>query len=312
MWAYDNRGTESHWIAIPVKQLRRLAGRFRRACSDPNSDARYLRNDAHVLYNLLVAPVEQIISSGRTLVVEADDVLNDIPFEALLDSHERYLAERVPVVSSFGLYYADALRSDTMFSKESAALIMAVSAPQTEEGQFLSPLPDAQGEASTVAAMFQSPKLLLGNESSLREVVKSLPGVSVFHFAGHAAASTSGVGLVLSDRLLSATSVRSDMVSNLRLAVLSACETELGTSDSPADPDSLVRFFLRAGVPHVVASRWRVDSAATGFFMQAFYAALLRGRSVSGSIQTAEAALREQAGLNHPYFWSAFRAFGRS
>jgi CHAT domain-containing protein len=312
VWAYDSRGMASHWIAIPLKELRRRAVGFRNLCSDPGSDTNYLRAQARAFYDLFIAPVEQTISSERTLVVEADDVLNDIPFEVLLDKQDHYLVERAPIVSSLGLYYLDALRPDTTLSNESAALIAAVPAPAVVEGDNLPPLPDAEGEARTVASMFQSPELLIGNESTSREMLSRLSDVSIFHFGGHAAASTSRAGLLLSDGLIDDSWVRSARLSKLQLAVLSACETERGTGDSPADPDSLVRSFMRQGVPHIVASRWRVDSAATRIFMQAFYGALLKGRSVSRSIQEAEVSLKGHPGLAHPYFWSAFRAFGRS
>jgi CHAT domain-containing protein len=179
------------------------------------------------------------------------------------------------------------------------------------EGEFLAPLPDAEGEARTVADMFRAPTLLLGNEATKRELLAHLPGMRVLHFAGHATASTSRAGLLLADELLGGASIRSSVVSNLQLAVLSACETERGAGGSTVDPDSLVRSILRAGVPHVVASRWRVDSAATRLFMQVFYTSLISGRSVSCSLQEAEISLRQHPGFEHPYFWSAFRAFGR-
>jgi CHAT domain-containing protein len=312
MWVYDSRGVSSHWIAFPVKQLRQLALRFRNLCSDPNSDLDYLQRDAHKLYDLLIAPIEQIISTERTLVVEADDALSNLPFEALLDSHGHYLAERVPIVSSLGLYYTDTLRPEALLSKESPALIVAVSAPGILEGDSLPPLPDADDEARMVAARFDFPVLLQGKDATADAWQAHLSGASIFHFAGHAVASTNRAGLLLSDRLLSASSMRSAALSGLQLAVLSACETERGTGDSHLDPDSLVRAFLRGGVPHVIASRWSVDSAATRFFMQTFYGTLLSGTTVSGSLQAAELALKARPGMNHPYYWSAFHALGRS
>jgi CHAT domain-containing protein/tetratricopeptide (TPR) repeat protein len=312
VWAYDSRGMTSHWIAIPLKELRRRAVGFRILCSDPNSNTNYLHSQARALYDLFISPAEQTISPGRTLVVETDDVLDDIPFEFLVDKENHFLVERVPLVSSLGLYYDDALRPDMKLSNESAALVSAVASSDIIEGENLPPLPDTESEARTVAAMFRSPALLIGNDSSSRDMRAQLGDVSIFHFAGHAVASANHAGLLLSDGLLDDSWVRLSQFSKLQLAVLSACETEHGTGDSASDPNSLVRSFMRAGVPHVVASRWRVDSVASRMFMQAFYEALLQGKSVSSSIQAAQVGLKEHPGFEHPYFWAAFRAFGRS
>jgi CHAT domain-containing protein/tetratricopeptide (TPR) repeat protein len=312
IWAYDSRGISSQWVAIPIKQLRRLASRFRSLCSDPSSDIRYLHDDARALYDLLVAPVEPAISLARALVIEADDALSGVPFEALLDRSGHYVVERVPVVSSFGLYYTEALRQDGILSTDSLALIEAVPAPVRAAGEIVSPLPDVEAEAKTIAAMFQLPALLIGGEATSRETLVRLPAASIFHFAGHAAASTKSAGLLVSDGLIGDREVRSLQLSKLQLVVLSACETERGTGESPIDPDSLVRSFMRSRVPHVVASRWQVDSAAARMFMTSFYAELLSGETVSRSIQVSELTLKSRPGMDHPYYWSAFHGFGRS
>jgi len=92
---------------------------------------------------------------------------------------------------------------------------------------------------------------------------------------------------------------------------LSACESERGTEGGYTDVDSFARIFGLAGVPHVVASRWNVDSATTMTLMQDFYAALSDGATVPESLRRAEGTTRSHMGSIHPYYWSAFRAFGR-
>lgn len=98
----------------------------------------------------------------------------------------------------------------------------------------------------------------------------------------------------------------------MQLAAFSACDTQDGSDGGLFDTDSLAGVFLRAGVPHVIASRWRVDSAATRQFMNLFYQALLGGDSVGESIHKAQIGLRSTPGMAHPYYWSAFTAFGAS
>jgi CHAT domain-containing protein len=92
--------------------------------------------------------------------------------------------------------------------------------------------------------------------------------------------------------------------------VLSSCATAVA-SHGLDDPESLVRVFLGAGVPHVVASDWQVDSRATEDLMQAFYERLIRGDSVSAALASAERAIRSRQETSQPYYWAAFAQFGR-
>jgi CHAT domain-containing protein len=99
-------------------------------------------------------------------------------------------------------------------------------------------------------------------------------------------------------------------LSNLKLAVFSACGTAKPSEAS--ESDSLVSEFLQAGAHNVVASRWNVDSMATVDFVEVFYGAVLSGSSVADALQTAANALRKTPERSHPYYWAAFSAFGRA
>ncbi len=85
-------------------------------------------------------------------------------------------------------------------------------------------------------------------------------------------------------RLMDATVVRQLHLRGLQLAVLSACSTASGSGGSSGF-DSVTDALLRAGVPHVVASRWAVDSAETQRFVEDFYRNALSGQTVSDAIR---------------------------
>jgi CHAT domain-containing protein/tetratricopeptide (TPR) repeat protein len=317
LWTYDDRGISARWVAIPLPQLQELALRFQRLCSDPSSDLINLRTTARSLYDMLIAPVKDRLTPGRALVFEPDDVLANIPPEALLDSSGHYLIERFSTVISPGLYQAMHLRPAAEITGASPALIVSV--PRVENPDF-PPLEDAENEARSVAGTFSAASWLQGESATLSAIRQEIRDTGVFHFAGHAISSSSRNGLVLGEidprtkypRLIDAASFRKQEVNDLQLAVLSACQTGTGDAISGGGAEDLARGFLDAGVPHVIASRWNVDSTQTAELMKEFYARLIAGSTVGDAWHTAQLAMVSHPASSHPYYWAAFALHGTS
>jgi CHAT domain-containing protein/tetratricopeptide (TPR) repeat protein len=318
IWVCDDRGVHTEWIAKPTDELQELAARFYDLASDRKSDLNALRRDGRSLYTALILPIEQRLAPGRTLVIEADGWLARVPFEALVDADDHYLIERWPVVHSLGQDFEAQLRSDGDRDQPIAAgmpaLVVASTASSQEEG--LPPLSGVAEEADAVASGFHSPRVLKGNEATLRAVKEDLPSAAVFHFAGHSLFTPDHSGLLLENvspqtetpSLLDAAAVRKLNVGNMQLAVLSACSTESGAGSSGGF-NSITEALLRAGVPHVIASRWEV--VETRAFIDDFYRSALSGQLVSEAIRRASRNLLADNRTAHPYYWSAFAAYGR-
>jgi CHAT domain-containing protein/cytochrome c-type biogenesis protein CcmH/NrfG len=316
IWVYDDRGINAHWIPKPTDGLQELGERFYDLSSDPRSELSALRRDARSLYAALIAPVEQHLAPGRTLVIEAEGWMARVPFEALLDSNDRYLIERAPVVHSLGQDSQARLRSDTGISSDLPALVVGSAASSSADG--LIPLPDVAAEADAVASGFHSAHVLKGGEATLSAVRNELPGAAVFHFSGHSLATPEKTGLMLEDggrqanapRLMDAAAVRQLHLQTLQLAVLSACSTASGSGGSSGF-NSVTDALLRAGVPHVVASRWTVDSVETRGFVEDFYHNALSGQPVSEALRQTVRKMLANPRTAHPHYWSAFSAYGR-
>ena len=322
IWVFDNRGIHSGWVTLPTRDLESLARRFSEECADPAADRGTLQRDARQLYQWLIAPVAPHLETERTLVVEPDGEIAYIPMEALVDPAGQFLGTRYAIIASPGIGYARRLREAAAFSRLQRALVVTTPTLTGELAAILPPLPDASREARAVAARFGGARVLSGSEATMEVVRRELPRAEVFHFAGHAIASTKRAGLLLAPSVgqdaagesgaavLNADRLQPALIRQCQLAVLSACSTGTGEKGL-VDPESLVRAFLRAGVPHVVASRWNVDSATTANFMDAFYPALLSGSSVARALQSASAEIRRHPETSHPYYWAAFGGFGR-
>jgi CHAT domain-containing protein len=207
------------------------------------------------------------------------------------------------------------LRAARAITQETLALIVSVPAVPAEH---LATLVDADDEAQAVAGKFVSAHWVQGGNATLAAIHREIRGRSVFHFAGHAITSPQRSGLVLADidpdtrlsRLISAGTFAAKETSALQLAVLSACHTEGETQVGASGTESLAESLLYAGVPHVVASRWNVDSRETAEFMKEFYARLLAGSDVADAMHAAELVLASQATSAHPYYWAAFELRG--
>jgi CHAT domain-containing protein len=178
-------------------------------------------------------------------------------------------------------------------------------------------LPNVSEGADKIAGDFHSPRVLIGADATLTAVTKALPSAAVFHFAGHAITSANHSGLILNGKpsssgtsvLLDANVVRQLHLPETQLALLAACGTDSGDAGSRG-VDSVAEAFQTAGVPHVVASRWEVDSVFANTFAETFYGFLLHGQPVSSAVRMTAQKMLLRPGTPHPYYWAAFAAYG--
>src|SRR5207302_697158 len=128
------------------------------------------------------------------------------------------------------------------------------------------------------------------NFDASRETATSLALSSyrTVHFATHAVVNyehpeLSGIVLSLVDRKGQPQDgyLRLHDIYNLNLpadlVVLSACNTGLGREVRGEGLVGMVRGFMYAGAPRVVASLWKVDDEATAELMKRFYQRMLQG-----------------------------------
>ena len=296
IWVFDERGIFNAFVQRDPKEIELLARRFVEVCADPDSDITVVRRYGQGLYQLLIAPIELRLKSDRGLIVEADGALTLVPFEALVDPAAHYIGERYTVVSSLGLYYALTLRSMRGISRSDSALVAVVPAPKG-----FTPLPGLKEEADAVAKHFLAPRVLINDQASLEAVLNALSDASVFYFAGHALATPERTGLLMADidaktggpRVLTASMLVPEQLRHLQVAVLAACDTAQGEAETYTDVESLARALIRAGVPSVVASRWKISSGASERLALPFVFPQKPSNTSA-----------------HPYYWASLNQFG--
>ena len=93
----------------------------------------------------------------------------------------------------------------------------------------------------------------------------------------------------------------------VELAVLSACDTELGPLVRGEGVQSFSRAFLAAGARSTVTTLWRVADAPTASLMEIFYHHLQRGEPRDEALRLAKLRLLASGStLSHPHYWAAF------
>jgi CHAT domain-containing protein/tetratricopeptide (TPR) repeat protein len=302
---YDGN-VHSHALQLP-SDVDSLALRFLRRCTRPSTDVDSFDAESRRLYDLLVAPLEADTQGATALRFETDGISDQIPFDLLQGTDGHYLADRFEVTFSPGLAYGFHSTREALSPASSALIVVAAGAQEPE----LAMLPEATDEGNEVASYFHEARVISGHELTRTEVLRSLRNAQVFHFVGHAVAGINRVGLVLgSDAVLNSRDLVMLRPRKLRLAILSACDTANGAEGTFADVNSIARTLAVAGVPQVVASRWKIDSAVTHQLMRAFYSNLMSGRTPAESLHLATLAVRSLPAYQHPYYWGSFAVFG--
>jgi CHAT domain-containing protein/tetratricopeptide (TPR) repeat protein len=316
VWVHDARGTQYRRISVAQDQLEELVRRFSASCADVHSDPAQLRADGRRLYGLLIRPLVPLLTSKR-LSIEADGILEGVPFEALITDEGRFLGDEFDIANSPGMAYLPFTRS-TLTRVDIRNSLVVANPYAVGHNSSLEQLPSANDEATEVARMLPNSHLLLGSSVTSRALLEGLRNADVFHFSGHAVATKEGAALILGSmekedgyELLDALQLGGEELKRTRLVVLSACSTAGSEGRTLSETSSLERMFLTQGVPQVIATRWSVDSSASQELVVTFYNHLLLGIPVTEALRQARQQIRARDGYAHPYYWAGFSVFGK-
>jgi CHAT domain-containing protein len=191
----------------------------------------------------------------------------------------------------------------------SADRIFAVYEPQPVSAN---PLPNSNQEVFAACDHFQQDrcKILTGEAATEAAVRDQLPNHAVLHFSCHGLAGFNKPldgGLLMShDNMLTLRKILSLRIENVRLAVLSACETGVPGIDLPDEVIGLPTGLLQAGVAGVVGSLWAVNDFSTALLMMRFYEAWREeGQAPPDALHTAQTWLRESTNTEFQAYFQA-------
>ena len=291
------------------------------------------RTTASALYQMVIAPAGIDLARTRQLVIVADSVLWELPFQALTAPGGKFLLD------SCAISYAPSLTAlktmmevkRTRRSNPAGTQLLAMGDPVLErslEGrvkslyrdEILEELPGARAEVQSLGRIYggQS-RVYVGPEAREGRFKAEAARARVLHLATHAVlnnASPLYSYLLLAgeqsgseDGLLEARELLT-MNLNAELVVLSACETARGRIGAGEGVIGMSWALLVSGVPTTVLSQWKVASESTSAFMTAFHQNRKKDMSDAEALRAAAISLRKNPAYQHPFYWAPFTLIG--
>lgn len=260
------------------------------------------------LYQNLLSPLERLLT-GQRLIVIPHGAIHYVPFHALLN-------RRGYLVDQFEVSYAPSatvLKLCRRESKRNGSAFKGSSSRRKEMvalGLAGADTPSITEEIDTIESLFPDSVKLTGNEATRANLLKAAPGARFLHLASHGYFRRDNPMfsfLKLADSRLNFYSLL-DLKLNAELVTLSACHTGVNKVFPGDELHGLMRGFLHAGAPSLVASLWATSDASTARLMKEMYGQIRAGASKRAALRTAQLAVKNEYG--HPYYWAPFILMG--
>ena len=301
----------------------------------------------HRLWDWIMAPLINHLQQNNLskAVLIPTGYLGYLPLHAAWAPDETKITGRRYALDTIQLTYAPnaiSLNAARIVANQtSATTLLAVNEPQpVSAGGF----PGASGEAAKAISKFLGKdnwKILQYENATRAAALENLPQYNVVHFSCHGSANldkplNSGLSMA-HDEILSLRDLLGLKLQNLRLAILSACETGIPGTKLPDEVISLPTGLLQAGAAGIVSSLWSVADLSTMLLLSRFYD-LWRTENLDPreALRQAQIWLRDSNGSDlapylksthhdlaqkleqdhhqlpfaHPFYWAAFTYVG--
>ena len=311
-------GRKIRVLTLPLRQaeLARNASELRRQLG--SHDLGYAKM-ARMLYQRLLAPVQQDLGGASAVVVVPDGPLWNVPFAALQPRAGHFWIEDAAVSCVPSLAVLRETRRIERARRASPAPreLLALGDPRTRAPS----LPEAGRQVREIGSLYGATgsEILVGERASEHRFKEDAHNFRVLHLAAHAVlddvnpmyshvllAPGGGDDGLLEARTLMDLDLRAEML------VLSGCETARGDAPAGEGITGMLWAAFVAGSPTTVASLWRVESSSTSELMIEFHRRWLASRGKGLPFAKAEAlraAARKLIASGrwaHPFYWAGF------
>lgn len=277
-----------------------------------------------LLYERIFAPLKPLIAGSQLIIIPHGE-LHYIPFHALkagdeylIETHEVSYAPSASVLKLCRArrFAARDARRESAISHERSSTSAPSSAEAAGDGLLValglaeSGTPSIEEEIHQLARLFPNAVTLTGDAATRENLFKAAPRARFLHLASHGFFRRDNPMfsfLKLADSQLNFYSLL-DLQLNAEMVTLSACHTGVNKVFPGDELHGLMRGFLHAGAPSVVASLWAVSDQSTAELMRELYTGIRDGASKRAALRSAQLAIKEAYG--HPYYWAPFVLMG--
>jgi CHAT domain-containing protein/tetratricopeptide (TPR) repeat protein len=170
--------------------------------------------------------------------------------------------------------------------------------------------PEVAGEIRAIGSLFPNAVKLTGNHATHDNLLRAAPSARYLHLASHGYFRRDNPMfsfLKLADSNLNFYSLL-DLKLNAEMVTLSACHTGVNKVFPGDELHGLMRGFMHAGAPSLIASLWATSDESTAKLMKRMYTEISAGASKRAALRTAQLAVKDEYG--HPYYWAPFILMG--
>jgi CHAT domain-containing protein len=318
LWAVTPEQTAVY--SLPSKaEIARLVDHYQDTLLGPFDPLQDRNGAGFALYDMLIAPAQELLPHDDTVVVLCDGALSKLNFATLPvpGGHPHYWIEDANVVSAPSLLMLAAAKP----SRSSQGRLLLVG-DAVSPGPDYPALPNAATEMRQIRRHFaeQDETVLTGSHARSAEYFRSAPErFSYIDFVAHGVASRTDPldsAIILSRtggaedsfKLYARDIIRHPL--DARLVTISSC---YGNGTRAYAGEGLVGLswaFLRAGAHNVIGALWEVSDDSTPQLMDLLYQGLADGMTPSAALRRAQLALlHAHDGFSRPFYWGPFQLY---
>ncbi len=244
------------------------------------------------LYDKLIAPIAHLLQGKRCLYIIPHGPLHYIPFHALIapdgDTLLREDGPEIVYAPSATILFRERQRPHSPAS--GSCLAVGYNGDEGLELHF------AEEEAAYIARMAQG-VALVGPSPKKAALYAQAPNYRALHFSCHGEfdpdVPLQSLLHIGPGETLTGQEIMDNLRLNCNLVTLSACESGLSKVQRGDELYGLIRAFMYAGTPAIIATLWQVDERSTLIFAEKFYALLQQGLPYAAALKAAQLYLRQ-------------------
>jgi CHAT domain-containing protein len=307
VWVVTRGEITLAFLPLTATELEERLARLGRSLQGSHDRA---TQELRTLGQSLLGPVLPFLPAMKRLIIVPDKLLARVPFSALIvPGKEHFLIETHQVViSPSSALYAQNSGEAKSFKQPTRALAVAVS----HFGGILPGLRSAEREARMVASLYPRGRVLEGDQATLSAILVEARGSEVLHLATHTIAELANsfsLSFALPGDQPHQAELSEASLNGIEVAVLAACDSALGDARLRSRSLGISGDFLRAGVPVVIGSLWKIEDEWSFRFSVALHERLRKGGEPTKALwETQLQMLRSTEQRDqHPVRWGIFQ-----